>query len=102
MREQNVNYLPVLDNKTVVGLITLKDLLFYENKTNNANLDKDGNLRVGAAIGVNGDYLERARRLIDAGVDVLVIDIAHGHSVLVPSVIKNIKKIKISILLLET
>ena len=94
MREQNVNYLPVLDNKTVVGLITLKDLLFYENKTNNSNLDEDGNLRVGAAIGVNGDYLERAKRLIDAGVDVLVIDIAHGHSVLVPPVIKNIKKIK--------
>ena len=51
-------------------------------------------MRVGAAIGVNGDYLERAKRLIDAGVDVLVIDIAHGHSVLVPHAAKNIKNIK--------
>lgn len=94
MRDQNVNYLPVLDNKVVIGLITLKDLLFYENKTNNANVDKDGNLRVGAAIGVNGDYLDRAKKLINANVDVLVIDIAHGHSILVPHVISNIKKIK--------
>ena len=94
MKNNNTNYLPVLDNNIVVGLITLKDLLFYANEKNNANLDNEGNLMVGAAIGVNGDYLERAKALIDAGVDVLVIDIAHGHSIMVPPVIANIKKIK--------
>jgi len=94
MKNNNTNYLPVLDNNIVVGLITLKDLLFYANEKNNANLDSEGNLMVGAAIGVNGDYLERAKALIDAGVDVLVIDIAHGHSIMVPPVIANITKIK--------
>ena len=94
MRNMNVNYLPVLNKDKVDGLITLRDLLFYADKKNTSNLDIEGNLRVGAAIGVNGDYLERSKRLIDAGVDVLVIDIAHGHSILVPPVIKHIKKIK--------
>jgi IMP dehydrogenase len=94
MKEKNVNYLPVLDESKVVGLITLKDLLFYADKKNKSNLDKDGNLVVGAAVGVNGDYIERARQLINAGVDVLVIDIAHGHSILVPPAIQQIKKIK--------
>jgi IMP dehydrogenase len=97
MKEFNVNYLPVVDNnenKKIEGLITLKDLLFYSDKRSNANLDKDGNLIVGAAIGVNGDYLDRAKALIDAKCDFLVLDIAHGHSILVPKVIKNIKEIK--------
>jgi IMP dehydrogenase len=94
MKEFNVNYLPVLKDKKIDGLITLKDLLFYSNKRSNANLDKDGNLIVGAAVGVNGDYLKRAKALIDAKCDVLVLDIAHGHSVLVPKVIKEIKEIK--------
>ena len=96
MKEFNVNYLPVVNNNTdkkVEGLITLKDLLFYSDKRCNANLDKDGNLIVGAAIGVNGDYLDRAKELIKAKCDVLVLDIAHGHSVLVPPVIKKIKKL---------
>ena len=46
----------------------------------NANKDQHGRLRVAAAIGASGDYLDRARALVDAGVDVLVIDTAHGHS----------------------
>lgn len=94
MKKRYVNYLPVLEGDKVAGLITLKDLLFYANKTNHANIDQDGNLRVGAAIGVNSDYIERAKALIQAGVDVIVIDIAHGHSILVPEVIRQIKQIK--------
>jgi len=49
-------------------------------KTSQANLDKYGKLQVGAAIGAQDDYLERAKKLIDAGVDVLVVDVANGHS----------------------
>ena len=97
MRDINVNYLPViesLENKKIIGLVTLKDLLFYSNDKCNANIDSEGNLCVGAAIGVNGDYLERAKALIEAKCDVIVIDIAHGHSILIPPVIKQIKSIK--------
>lgn len=96
MKENNSTYLPILDtsqNRKVVGLVTLKDLLFYNEYIDKANLDKDGNLCVGAAIGVNGDYLERAKELIKAKCDVLVIDIAHGHSILIPPIIKEIKNI---------
>ncbi len=96
MKEYNVNYLPVITNnqeRQIAGLVTLKDLVFYAEQKNNANIDKEGNLCVGAAIGVNGDYLERAKALIRAKCDVLVIDIAHGHSILVPPVIKTIKEI---------
>ena len=90
MSEYNINYLPVVDKQKVVGLVTLKDLLFYQN--HNPNIDGKGNLIVGAAVGVNGDYLKRSKALIDAKCDFIVIDIAHGHSVLVPEAIKNIKK----------
>jgi IMP dehydrogenase len=102
MKEYNVNYLPIVNNyedKVITGLVTLKDLLFYAEQKNtvlnysHANLDTEGNLCVGAAVGVNGDYLERAKALIDAKCDVLVIDIAHGHSILVPPVIAELKKI---------
>merc|ERR1711871_206533 len=81
------------DENKIKGLITLKDLLFYSDEKCMANLDKEDNLCVGAAVGVNGDYLERAFALIKAKCDVIVIDIAHGHSILVPKVIKEIKQI---------
>ena len=57
-----------------------------------ATKDEEGRLRVGAAIGVREDYLERARALVEADVDVLVIDIAHGHSDLAINTVKEIKK----------
>ncbi|HSE52312.1 MAG TPA: IMP dehydrogenase, partial [Gemmatimonadales bacterium] len=61
------------------GLITVKDI-FKRREHPNANKDQHGRLRVGAAVGASGDDLERARILVDAGVDVLVVDSAHGHS----------------------
>lgn len=48
--------------------------------TGQATVDRDGRLRVGGAVGIKGDYLDRARRLADVGVDILAIDVAHGHS----------------------
>jgi IMP dehydrogenase len=81
MVERKIKKLPLVDrNGTLIGLITAKDMVRQE-RLPFATRDAQGRLRVGAAIGAKGDYLERAAELIRAGVDVIVIDIAHGHSV---------------------
>jgi len=61
------------------GLVTIKDIKKCTDFPQ-ATKDEKGRLRVGAAIGVKGDFIERAQALLDAHVDVLVLDIAHGHS----------------------
>ena len=63
----------------MLGLITAKDLLKHRRHPF-ATRDEHGRLRVGAAVGATGDYLERAAEVLRAGADVIVIDIAHGHS----------------------
>jgi IMP dehydrogenase len=80
MVERKVKKLPLIDEEgRLIGLITSRDLVRQE-RLPFATRDDHGRLRVGAAIGAKGDYLERAAELIRAGVDVIVIDIAHGHS----------------------
>lgn len=80
LREHKIEKLPIVDKEgRVKGLITGKDIVKRQ-QFPQAFKDSKGRLRVGAAIGVKGDYMERARALIDVGVDVLVVDIAHGHS----------------------
>jgi IMP dehydrogenase len=75
-----IEKLPVVDDQGVLkGLITVKDI-HKRRQYPDANKDQHGRLRVAAAIGAGGDYLDRARALIQAGVDVLIIDTAHGHS----------------------
>jgi len=75
-----IEKLPVVDaDGTLRGLITVKDI-HKRRQYPSANKDQHGRLRVAAAIGAGGDYLDRARALADAGADVLVIDTAHGHS----------------------
>src|ERR671933_202276 len=75
-----IEKLPVVDERGVLrGLITVKDI-HKRRQFPNANKDQHGRLRVAAALGAGGDFLERARALIDAGVDALVIDTAHGHA----------------------
>jgi IMP dehydrogenase len=77
---KRIEKLPVVDERFVLrGLITVKDI-HKRRQFPGANKDQHGRLRVAAAIGAGGDYLDRARELIDAGVDSLVIDTAHGHS----------------------
>jgi IMP dehydrogenase len=73
------------------GLITVKDIQ-KKLKYPNAAKDQQGRLRVGAAIGATGDYLERAAELIRSRVDVLSIDSAHGHSSRVLEAIRDVKK----------
>ncbi len=81
MVDRKIKKLPLIDSKGVLlGLITAKDII-QQKRLPLATRDGQGRLRVGAAIGAKGDYLERAAELIKAGADVLVIDIAHGHSI---------------------
>src|SRR5690349_8377513 len=75
-----IEKLPVVDERGVLkGLITIKDI-HKRRQYPDANKDRFGRLRVAAAVGAAGDFLARARALIEAGVDALVIDTAHGHS----------------------
>ncbi|MFB5623716.1 MAG: IMP dehydrogenase [Nitrosopumilus sp.] len=92
LHKHRIEKLPIVDDSgTVKGLITSKDI------TNNADFpnaskDKKGRPLVGAAVGVKGDFLERSESLLEAGADVLVVDIAHGHSENAMSTVRNIKK----------
>ena len=92
LHKHRIEKLPIVDDLGMIkGLITSKDI------TNNADFpnaskDKKGRPLVGAAVGVKGDFLERSESLLEAGVDALVVDIAHGHSENAMSTIRNIKK----------
>jgi IMP dehydrogenase len=78
--KHRIEKLPVVDERGALrGLITVKDI-HKRRQFPQANKDQHGRLRVAAAIGAGGDFVERARALVEAGVDVLVIDTAHGHS----------------------
>ncbi len=87
--KNKIEKLPIIDEEgELVGLITIKDLK-KRREYPNSNKDKYGRLRVGAAIGVN--QIDRAKALVEAGVDVLVLDSAHGHS---KGIIDTVKAIK--------
>src|SRR3989344_4137170 len=87
-----IEKLPLADKSGKLrGLITLKDILKRANGES-ASKDKKGRLLVGAALGVKDDTLERAKALLDAGADVLVVDIAHGHNERALNAIKLLKK----------
>ena len=80
LARHRIEKLPVVDAQGVLkGLITVKDI-FKRREHPNANKDQHGRLRVAAAVGGTKAAIERARVLLDAGADVLVIDSAHGHS----------------------
>ncbi len=92
MRASKIKKLPLVDNDgTLLGLITAKDLMTQRHLPF-ATRDPQGRLCVGAAIGAKGDYLERAAELIRAGVDVIVIDVAHGHSVVMARAIDAFRR----------
>ena len=91
LQEHRVEKLLVIDDEgTLCGLITVKDILKKENHPN-AGTDKHGRLLVAAAIGVSSDTMERAQALVNANVDALVVDTAHGHS---KGVLETVKKLK--------
>jgi len=91
LQEHKIEKLPVVDeNGVLFGLITFKDIQKFKNFPN-ACKDEHGRLRVGAAVGVTADTLERVEALVKAGVDVIAIDTAHGHSL---GVINKLKEVK--------
>src|SRR5512146_293551 len=91
LHKHRVEKLLVVDDKyTLKGLITVKDIQ-KKLKYPNAAKDSQGRLRVGAAIGATGDFLERAQELVRAKVDVLVIDSAHAHSTRVLEAVRTVK-----------
>lgn len=92
MCEKKIKKLPLLDaGGKLAGLITSKDLLHHQRHPF-ATRDAQGRLRVAAAVGATGDYLERAAELIRGGADALVIDIAHGHSQVMERAIEELRK----------
>jgi IMP dehydrogenase len=92
MTARKIKKLPLINpDGTLLGLITAKDLLKHK-RLPFATRDAQGRLRVAAAVGATGDYLERAAELVRAGADVLVIDIAHGHSRVMERAIHELRK----------
>jgi IMP dehydrogenase len=90
-RQHKIEKLPVIDqNRQLKGLITSKDVIQCSNVK--AVRDKKGRLLVGGAIGVKSDFLDRAKALVEAGADVLVLDIAHGHLDICSSTASKIKE----------
>ena len=91
LQNHKIEKLPVVDdNHILVGLITFKDIQKYKYFPNAAK-DSHGRLLVGAAVGVTGDTMERVAALVKAGVDVITIDTAHGHS---KGVVDKLKEVK--------
>ncbi|MFN8152885.1 MAG: IMP dehydrogenase [Bacteroidia bacterium] len=91
LQQHKIEKLPVVDKSgKLIGLITYKDILKFKSRPN-SNKDDLGRLRVAAAVGVTADSLARVEALVNAGVDAIVIDTAHGHS---KGVIETLKKVK--------
>ena len=91
LQDYKIEKLPIVDAKGIlVGLITFKDIQKFKNFPK-ACKDEQGRLRVGAAVGVTPDTMDRVAALVKAGVDVIAIDTAHGHS---KGVINQLKEVK--------
>ena len=88
--EHRIEKLPIVEGTKLKGLITIKDI---DNiiKYPNACTDSHGRLRVGAAVGIGNDTIKRIQALVDAGVDIVTVDSAHGHS---RGVVERIKEIR--------
>jgi IMP dehydrogenase len=92
LKNNRIEKLPLIDDdRNIHGLFSSQDILNTENYPD-ASKDKKGRPLVGAAVGVKGDFLERTESLLEANTDVIVVDIAHGHSENAITTVKNIKK----------
>lgn len=91
LQENKIEKLPVVDkNNKLIGLITYRDIIKVKTHPNSCK-DSFGRLRVAAGVGVTDDTLDRVKALVEAGVDAIVIDTAHGHSA---GVIEKLKSVK--------
>jgi IMP dehydrogenase len=92
LKMHKIEKLPVVDdNNKLIGLLTYKDITKVQDNPH-ACKDSKGRLRVAAGVGVTTDTMERVAALVDAGVDAIVIDTAHGHSAGVLSMLKTVKE----------
>jgi IMP dehydrogenase len=92
LQKHKIEKLPVVNQHGVLkGLITFKDIQ-KKKKHPNASTDEHGRLRVGAAVGVTGDTVERVHALVKVGVDLIVVDTAHGHSRGVLEMVRTLRK----------
>ena len=92
--ESRLEQLPVLKGGSLYGLVTLKDLaakLRCDTSPSSRLLDRDGRLMVGAAIGVHDSDLDRAAAIVDAGCDLICVDVAHGHHQLCGNMIRRLR-----------
>ncbi len=91
LQQYKIEKLPVIDNEgRLIGLVTYKDITKAKDKPS-ACKDSKGRLRVAAGIGITHDSLQRVKALVEAGVDAIVIDTAHGHSKNVVDLLKKVK-----------
>ena len=91
MFEHRIERLPLIDGeKRIHGLITRRDINLQREQPG-ASKDSAGQLLCAAAVGARGDYLERAAALLEAGADVLFVDIAHGHSVIMEQAVAGLR-----------
>ena len=92
LHKNRIEKLPIIDDTGVIrGLITTRDIINTSDFPH-MSVDSKGRPLVGAAVGVKGDFMERSEALLGAGADVLVVDIAHGHSENALNAVRNIKK----------
>jgi len=91
-KQYKVEKVPILgDDNSIIGLVVLKNLLYFYKNKDIALLDSSGRLVVGGAIGIN-DYMERGRELVKVGVDLLCIDIANGYNEMMYNAIVELKR----------
>lgn len=91
-KKYKVEKVPILaSDKSILGLVVLKNLVYFYKNKDIAALDNNGRLLVGGAVGIN-DYIERADKLVRAGVDVVCIDIANGYNDMMYNAIKYLKE----------
>ena len=93
MLKNRIEKIPLIGNENeILGLVTLKDIQRLFNDSN-ANIDEDGSLIVGAAVGAKDDFVERSQSLVDVGCNVLIVDVANGHSQLCIDAVRKLKEL---------
>ena len=99
MIECKIEKLPVIDSQNKIkGMILFKNLMDYELNKNNYSFDSQNRLLVGAAIGIVGDYYERAVKLVEVGCDILCIDVANGYNETVYNTVIQLKRLGVDIM----
>ena len=98
MNQHKIEKLPVIVGGEVKGLIIYNNLLEYAKNKDRYSLDLNGKLLVGASVGIVDDYLERSKALVEAGCNILCVDVANGFNEKVKTVIQELKELNVDIM----